>query len=75
MPPNQAELMYEKIKAKGLATALVMFPGAHLLLLSWRFWFVLDYKLHRGVGWVIYIYIQLIDIIITVNIIITINFY
>lgn len=27
VPPNQAELMYEKIKEKGVTTALVMFKG------------------------------------------------
>lgn len=27
VPPNQAELMHAKLKAKGLPTALVMYPG------------------------------------------------
>ena len=27
VPPNQAEEIYEKLKAKGLVTALVMFEG------------------------------------------------
>ena len=27
VPPNQAQIMYDGIKARGLPTALVMFPG------------------------------------------------
>jgi dipeptidyl aminopeptidase/acylaminoacyl peptidase len=27
VPPNQAQVMYEGIKARGLPTALVLFPG------------------------------------------------
>ena len=29
MPPNQAEIMFKALQERGIATALVMFPGAN----------------------------------------------